>query len=482
MRRLRSDDSSSLTVQLAPPPPTSEDARRFNVPYPAIHWLNGDILLEIFDWYRLDEKNGWNVRLGWCKLSHVCQRWRHLIYECSSYLDIQIECTTGATIVDSLDHLPPLPLIVNYRSTIGRTEQDELAIYHALRLHGRVRHIELRVSLSPSIMHKALALMDGNFPILEHLYLHYLSDPPSPDGGHRLPGPLTLPGAFLAPNLRHLTLIGLGLPNGLQLLTSTASLVKLMLSNIQTSDYFRPTLLVARLQFLPLLEELTIAFSIPIPRPGTESALLGENGAPITLPSLKFLRFHGAGAYLESLAAQIRVPLLERLSIGLCNQIAFAPPHLPYLINITKVFKFSSATVMFHHNEVSVSMNHDHGIVQFRVSCTPLYRQINFAAQICDTIIPMLSGIEKLSLRFGAQQEHPWMVTSARWLDFLRRFVGVKLLCVDDTFFEELSWAMRADEVRSDPGFLPNLQCVNVKGKLFTTLRIVGRPVQFRPW
>ena len=176
MMRLSSDDSSSLTVQLAPPPPTSEDARRFNVPYPAIHRLNDDILLGIFDCYRLDEKNGWNVRLGWCKLSHVCQRWRHLIYEYSSYLDMQIECTTGAPIADTLDHLPPLPLIINYRSTIGRTEQDELAVCHALQLHGRVRHIELRVSLSPSILHKALALMDGNFPILEHLYLRYHSD------------------------------------------------------------------------------------------------------------------------------------------------------------------------------------------------------------------------------------------------------------------------------------------------------------------
>ena len=216
MRRLRSDDSCSLTVQLALLPPTSE--RESNVPRPAVYWLNDDILLGIFHCYRLDEMNGWNDRLGWRKLLHVCQRWRHLIYECSSHLGMYITCTNGAPIVDTLDHLPPLPLIVKYTSTTRRTEQDELGIYQALRLHGRIRLIG--IDLPPSILHKALALMDENFPILEHLSLSYSC---SADSGDRLP--LTLPKAFLAPNLRNLTLSGISLPRRLRLLTSTVSLV-----------------------------------------------------------------------------------------------------------------------------------------------------------------------------------------------------------------------------------------------------------------
>ncbi|KAI9432003.1 hypothetical protein H4582DRAFT_2132524, partial [Lactarius indigo] len=51
-----------------------------------IQWLNNDILLSIFNSYRLDEDNAWNTRLGWRKLSHVCRRWRHLIYELASHL------------------------------------------------------------------------------------------------------------------------------------------------------------------------------------------------------------------------------------------------------------------------------------------------------------------------------------------------------------------------------------------------------------
>ena len=159
---------------------------------------------------------------------------------------MHIECTNGAPIVDTLDHLPPLPLIVNYtsesESTTRRAEQDELWLYHILRLHGRIRHIEL--DLSPSILYKVLALMNENFPILERLSL---SGPFSSDSGHRLP--LTLPKGFLAPNLLHLTLFDISLPKRLRVLTSTVSLVTLKLINIQTSSYFRPRLLVARSDF-----------------------------------------------------------------------------------------------------------------------------------------------------------------------------------------------------------------------------------------
>ena len=399
---------------------------------------------------------------------------------------MHIECTNGAPIVDTLDHLPPLPLIVNYtsesESTTRRAEQDELWLYHILRLHGRIRHIEL--DLSPSILYKVLALMNENFPILERLSL---SGPFSSDSGHRLP--LTLPKGFLAPNLLHLTLFDISLPKRLRVLTSTVSLVTLKLINIQTSSYFRPRLLVARLQSLPLLEELTVTFSIPIPRPSTERELLGEKRAPITLPNLKTLSFDGVGTYLESLVAQIRVPLLEQLSIVLFNQVAFVLPHLFYLINNTKAFKLSGATVDFYRNEVSVSTLHDHGWIPFslRVRCKPLDWQIDCAAQICHSLIPTLSGIEELSLDNGHKEIPTEMrnsvIDSATWQEFLRTFIGVKQLRINNALSEELCRALQVDEVGLDPGFLPNIQSIGANNNLFTefidTRQVVGRPVQF---
>ena len=390
--------------------------------------------------------------------------------------------------LNTLDHLPPVPLVVIYNhshhSTPSVLQQDVFGIYHTLQLHGRIRHVELTLPLP--ILHRAVALMNENFPILEFLDLSGLF---SPDSGHRLP--LTLPKAFLAPNLRHLSLSGISLPKRLRVLTSTVSLVTLELRNIQTSSYFRPRLLVARLRSLPLLEELIITFSIPIPRPSTESELLGENGAPITLPSLKTLWFRGVGAYLESLIAQIKVPLLEQLFITLFNQIAFVLPHLFHLINTTKVFKLSSARVNFHHDEVCVSTVHDHGLGQMpftlRVRCKPLDWQIDCAAQICHALIPTLSGVEELRPVIDYQEIPTEMrngaIDSATWHDLLRSFIGVKKLYIYNVLLEELSRALQVDEVGSDPSFLPDLQSIYAKDNLFTsfidTRQVVGRPVQF---
>ena len=277
------------------------------------------------------------------------------------------------------------------------------------------------------------------------------------------------------------------------MLTSTVSLVTLTLSNIQTSSYFRPRLLVARLQSLPLLEELTIGFSIPIPRPSTERELLGENGAPTTLPNLKTLSFYGVGAYLESLVAQIRAPLLEQLEIWLFNQIALVLPHLFYLINNTKVFKLSGATVGFHHDEVSISTVHDHwrgstGIPFFLcVRCKPLDWQIDCAAQICHALISMLSGVEELWFVIDYKEIPTEIrnggIDSATWHDLLRSFIGVKKLCIYNVLLEELSRALQVTEIGSDPEFLPNLQSITAKDNHFTsfidTRQVMGRPVQF---
>ena len=483
MRQLKSNDSAtvvhSLKVHLALPPPTSERGYDGRVLYAAIHCLNDDILLGIFNFYRLDDTYHWDTQLGWRKLSHVCQSWRHLIYESTFHLGMRIRCTNDAAIVDTLDHLPPLPLLINYCVTI--TEQDELGIYHALRLHDRVRRIDLR--LPPSILHKCVVLMDGQFPNLEHLSLSFAGDKFTT---------LTLPEAFLAPNLRNLSLPAISPPKRLQLLTSTVSLVTLALKNIQTSSYFRPRLLASRIWSLPQLEELSIGFSIPIPRPSTERELLGEQGTPVTLPNLKSLEFQGVGAYVESFVAQIRTPLLERLDIKLFNQIAFALPHLSHLINITGRFKLPAARVYFLQDAVSIITAHhgsrwSEGPFRLQVKCDQLDWQIDCAAQICSALIPVLSDVERFALGFYDKRlQTKWRnggIDSTTWNELLRLFIGVNELHIDNGLSEELSRALEVDEVGSEPGFLPNLQHIIAPANLFhsfiNTRQVVGRPVLF---
>ena len=482
MRQLQSDDPATVahkTVHVALPLLTSD------VPYVTILWLNDDILFDIFNCYRLDDEYLWNVRFRWSKLSHVCRRWRNLIYQSTSHLGMHIQCTNGSPILDTLDHLPPLPLFVNYGYTsVTMTEKDELGLIHALWLCDRVRHIDLDLP-PPAVLHKVLLLMDEQFPILEHLFLSFAT---------KNSIPLTLPKAFRAPNLRHLDLVGLGLPKRLRLLTSAVSLVTLHLSNIETSSYFRPRLLAARLQSLPQLQELSIDFSIPIPRPSAERELLGEKGTSVTLPNLQTLRFKGVSAYLESFVAQIGVPLLEWLVITLFNQITFSLPHLSRLINITEESKLPASRVYFDPNEVSI-ITARHGSPWFdpaplllRVTCTQLAWQIDCAAQICNALIPALSGVERIALRCSHDFQIPTAlengaIDSRVWHELLRSFIGVKELDIPDKLLEELSRALQVDEVGWDPGFLPNLWSINAADNVFTafidTRRVIGRPVRF---
>ena len=481
---------------VAPPPPTSERPG-YHVLYTTIKTLNDDILLCIFDNFRLDPMNSWNVRLGWRTLFHVCHSWRHFIYQSAFRLGMHILCTNGTPRADTLDHLPPLPLVVDYREdgtrrsklvTISR--EDELGIYLALRMRDRIRRIVLQ--LPPLILHKSLTLMDESFPTLEHLSLSFTFGEITA---------LTLPKTFLAPNLRHLTLHGIGLPKRLRFLSSVVSLVSLELTNIGAFGYFLPRLLVARLQSHPQLEELSIGFSHPKPRPSAEMEMLSKQGTPAAFPSLKNLRFRGTSAYLECLITQIRAPLLERLDITLFNQIAFALPHLSHFTDITEGLKLPTAKVFFGRDEVSVTTAPHSTIISdspfiLRVRCKQLDWQIDCAAQICSALIPALSGVEQLALDFyDPMMPTEWQndeIDGTAWNELLRTFVGVKRLHICGGLLKELSRALQ-DEVGLDPGFLPDLrelvgesQWIHAGHRFDTdfesfidTRRVAGRPVQF---
>ena len=393
---------------------------------------------------------------------------------------MHIHCTHGTPIADTLDYLPPLPLLINYSETI--TKQDELGLYHALRLHDHVLYIDLY--LPPSILHKCPVLMDGPFPILEHLSLWSAAEKITT---------LTLPKAFLAPNLRHLDIPGITPLRRLRLLTSTVSLVTLMLRDIQASSYLRPRLLVARIGSLPQLEELSIQFSAPIPRPSVEMELLGEKGTPVILPNLKTLKFRGVSAYLESLVAQIMTPLLERLDITFFNRIAFTLPHLSHFISITEGLKLPAAEVFFSHLEVFIIMTHhispSPGPFSLSVKCRQLDWQIDCAAQICSALIPALSGVDKITLNlYNTILPTEWEdggIDKRTWNELLRSFVGARRLFLYGGLLEELSRALQAEEAGLDPGFLPDLQDIVAADNLFTsfvdTRRVVGRPVRFLP-
>src|SRR6201996_857245 len=121
--------------------------------------LNSDLLLEIFDWYRLyntttgnqyrDRVLGWNNERWWYKPIQVCRKWRHLILTSPNRLDLHLVCTYGTPVEDMLSHSPPLPLIIHYPAFSDKiSAADEESIIHALQQPDRV----LRIYVTPPTM------------------------------------------------------------------------------------------------------------------------------------------------------------------------------------------------------------------------------------------------------------------------------------------------------------------------------------------
>ena len=172
--------------------------------------------------------------------------------------------------------------------------QDELGVSHTLHLRRRVRRIDLHIP--PLSLRNLLMLMDKSFPILES----FSFSPRVEDDLN-----LILPTTFLAPSLHYRTLLGVGLPKGLPLLSSTASLVTLSLTDIRASGYFFPNYLATRLQSFPQPEELSHSFCIPIlPRLSAERELFVALETPVMFPTLQCLTF-------QSIWKAYALPLLE---------------------------------------------------------------------------------------------------------------------------------------------------------------------------
>jgi len=114
----------------------------------------------------------------------------------STHMGLSILCSYDTPVADILAHSPSLSLIIDYADEYREvTSEDELGILCALRNPLQVRRIRLYTPASS--LQRLVAAIDGEFPILEYLYIKALTDD---DGG------LSFPETFKAPQLRHFRL------------------------------------------------------------------------------------------------------------------------------------------------------------------------------------------------------------------------------------------------------------------------------------
>lgn len=182
---------------------------RLGMPGASIDTIGDDSLLKIFSHCRLAlsdedeissdcilEGTKWDTEGWWSNLAQVCRRWRYLVLSSASHLRLFRVCTYGTPVRDKLAHLPALPLVIDYGDEDREvTTQDEEGIL--LALHSRPRVCRIRLWMSASKIRSLITAIDGDFPILEYLYIKPLT---SDRNG------LSIPKTFKAPHIRHLAL------------------------------------------------------------------------------------------------------------------------------------------------------------------------------------------------------------------------------------------------------------------------------------
>ncbi|KAI9509601.1 hypothetical protein F5148DRAFT_735539 [Russula earlei] len=419
-------------------------------PLTTIDTLPDDILLEVFDRYRLVSAGDWSRLQGWYKLAHTCRRWRRLVFASSLRLSLQLRCTFGTPVVDMISHFLPYPLVLDYGPRLLKTwtTEDEHGLLFALQLLSRVKEIMLSASLST--LTEMTAVMVEAAPMLEHLTLHSQSTE------------LVLPKSFLngnAPQLRHLILTGVSLAGLSPLLSSSTSLVSLVLERVPSRAYFSPDSLIALIRSMPHLHTLSIGFLFTIPRPGFGSERLFASGPMIrvTLPALTQLIYRGVSAYIEALLARIQTPLIQDIDITLFNQLTLRVPSICRFIRDLETFRPTRARIHFAetsaHLVMSLSQPSESPDVSLSVSCPRLDFQVSAMAQICsclsgaDTVAVLLPPvIEELTLGFhqGSPPEE-WHdeVDPALWRALFAQFWQARSLRIHVALVGDFERALR---------------------------------------
>jgi hypothetical protein len=380
-----------------------------------------------------------------------------------------------------LAHSPPLPLVVDYNND-NITAEDEEAILLALEQRDRVHRIRLGISVLQ--LQKLIMAIDGEYPILECLFL---GDPPKDNSTV-----LILPETLEAPHLRHVGIM-CSIPIRFRLLTTSVGLVTLCLALRHPSTYFQPTVLLQSLSLMPQLEMLLIFFYFTISNRDVERQLMRS---PImthaTLPNLRSFSFQAVSAYSEAVLSRITASRLERFQIAYPKQLTFSVPELLQFMARTENLRFDRAEFEFLSERVYVEVNPPEAktfAFCVNVDCWHLDWQVSSVAQIFNALSQMFSPVEHLTfvhnVHSQSSEEHN-EVDRTEWRKLLGSFRNVKTLCVRRGLVEELSRCLRLEDGEDPLELLPKLQkltysCGRNAGNAFTPFidarQNAGRPV-----
>ena len=386
-----------------------------------------DILLEIFDFYRLDSITRFGGRpWKWHRLAHVCQKWRNIISTSPRRLDLRILCD-NRTPTDILHLWPTLPLTVRFKATRESTFFPK-NIIAVLRLIGRVEQVELYVT--SSMVASLAEMIQKPSQALESISI-------TVEDATGASIPVRNLFKFLggsAPHLKEIKLDGIfyPFPKLRQVLLSTNNLVELRLFKIPNAVYFSPDDLVTGLSTLVRLKSLSVGFYFTAvhPPPNVTHSLPQRT----TLPSLTSLDFYGATEYLEEFIARVNSPALCKINIRLFNQIFFEIPQFCQFILRPNTLGSPTWIIVTHSTEsvsVLLILNENRNFV-LGTSCRRLDWQLSFVTEIFNQLSSLLSSVRSLTIQKGDGLPSMEDIDSRQWLELFRSFIHVTLVRVSE--------------------------------------------------
>jgi hypothetical protein len=303
--------------------------------------LPDDVLLDIFDFYRMDPTF---YQWMWVTLAHVCPRWRQVVFASPRRLDLQFLCTPRTRVRELLDFLPPAMPIMISNSFDSPTPhltlslEDGSQVIAAIEHRDRVWWIHLQ-DLPSALLQKLATKMQETCPTLKYLRLW------ADDEAQAQAAPV-LPEGFLggsAPCLETFWLRGIPFPELSKLLLSTNDLVQFVLEKIPDSGYISPEAMTAALSTCTKLEMLIIEFLSEDPHPdGPDPTSQGITTITrVSLPALTYFNFNGSGSYFDNFVPRIESPLLARDSNPFWQHDTSVIRHVQYEASFTQT-RFSS--------------------------------------------------------------------------------------------------------------------------------------------
>jgi F-box-like len=425
--------------------------------------LPDDVLLEIFDFYRVVTMNVFIGTWSWHKLVQVCRRWRCLVFASPLRLDLQLCCTPKSPVRELLGIWPALPLNIRFDSFERQHNYDCDNLSAALERPNRVRQISLP-GLTRPLWEEIATAMQEPFPAMTYLQLHS-------DVVFRVPDTF-LNGS--APSLQTLVLSGISFPSLPRLPLSASDLTYVHLSAIPNTGYFSPEAMATCLAALTRLEHLGIEFESPTPDPKRRNRRLPPFTRTV-LPALTSLLFRGVSEYLEVLAARFDAPRLRQVRISFFNQLVFDIPQLSRFVGHFELPRSYGLFLDFspsHQADIYCSWQRQRWLFKFhsdfhwQILCKGLDWQVFSVAQICSQISSLCSSVESLSIECGNnlpgnRQDD---MDPTIWLQLFRSFTSVQSLDISAKLEPFIAAALQGLTEVSAAEVFPALHTLSIVG------------------